>query len=173
MKKFLSCAKTAVILLIVTLISLGFYVYMIARPISYGMAYTTETLYDDEIFEGKVVFTPDNRMAISNSTFDFEMEYPYYYKNGYAFMVLATTDEEYEAEVKNINENFEEALNTPFYACKVNAFKYIPASMDEYTMAYTCVPAIIFAVVGGIAEAALVALTCVSLALSKKSKSEE
>ena len=173
MKNILSYAKTAVILLLVTLISLGFYVYMIARPISYGMGYTVKTAYDNVAFEGSITFEPDSTMSISNSTFEIEMKYRHYYKNGYLFSILSTEDEDYETEVNYINENFEEALNTPFYAGKINAFRYIPGSIDSYTTVYTCVPAVIFAAVGGIVEAALAALTCVSFALYKKSKSEE
>ena len=52
MKNILSNLKTAVILLIVTIISLGFYAYMLARPISYGMDYHNETVYEGGTFEG-------------------------------------------------------------------------------------------------------------------------
>ena len=42
MKKILSNIKTVIGLLAVTTILLGFYIYMIARPISHGMDYHTE-----------------------------------------------------------------------------------------------------------------------------------
>lgn len=39
MKNLLSNKKTAIVLLVATILLLGFYAYMLARPISYGMAY--------------------------------------------------------------------------------------------------------------------------------------
>ena len=37
--------KTPIILLLVTVLSLGFYAFMLARPIWYGMSYHKETVY--------------------------------------------------------------------------------------------------------------------------------
>lgn len=45
MKKLLSCAKTATVLLIASFLFLGFNVYMFVRPISYGMDYECKTTY--------------------------------------------------------------------------------------------------------------------------------
>ena len=55
MKNILSCKKTAIILLTITIISIGFYAYMLARPISYGMDYQNETVYEGETFEERVM----------------------------------------------------------------------------------------------------------------------
>ena len=45
--------------------------------------------------------------------------------------------------------------------------------MEEYVTTYTCVGAIIFAVIGGIDRLLLIALTVYSFVLSKKAKSGE
>ena len=173
MKKILSFSKTATILLLVTVICLGVYVYMLARPISYGMSYHNETLYMGVAFEGTLKFYPDGKVLNKNTNFEEEMEYYYYYKDGYVFSLLAQTDEEYEAEVAYIDENFETAVATPFYAAKINAFRQVADGMDEYVTTYTCTGAIVFAIVGGVVEAALIALTLASLKLSKKAKTRE
>ena len=52
MKNILSCKKTTILLFLITIISIGFYAYMLARPISYGMSYHNETVYEGGIFEG-------------------------------------------------------------------------------------------------------------------------
>ena len=57
MKKFLSCTKTAIIFLILTLIVIGAYTYMLARPISYGMEYYNKTEYATRNFEYDKVAT--------------------------------------------------------------------------------------------------------------------
>ena len=94
----------------------------------------------------------------------------YYYKDGYVFNLMAATEEEYETEAAYINENFDEAVASPFYASKINAFKQVAVGMDEYVTTYTCNGAVIFAIVGGIGVLALIALTLTSFSLSKKNK---
>ena len=86
---------------------------------------------------------------------------------------MATNDEEYEAEVANINENFDKALAAPFYASKINAFKQVAVGLDEDVTTYTCMGAIVFAIVGGIDRLLLIALTVSSFVLSKKAKNKE
>ena len=98
MKSILSNTKTAIILLIVTLLSLGFYTYMLLRPISYGMNYHIEVEYEGETFEGDVKYRRDGTVINKNSTFDKEIEGYYYYKDGYVFTLLTETEEQRAAE---------------------------------------------------------------------------
>lgn len=173
MKKILSSSKTAIVLLIVTVLSLGFYAYMLLRPISYGMGYQNVTEYDGETFKGIIEFHIDKTMTNCNTNFDEEMESRYYYKDGYVFFTVSKTDEAYEREVKHINDNFDEAIKTPFYADKINAFKLVATESDGYSTVYTCKPAIVFAIVVGIVELALVSLTALSFVLRKKNDDTE
>jgi hypothetical protein len=168
MKKVLSCKKTAIILLIVTLIAVGFYVYMLARPISYGMAYHNKSEYDGGVFEGTMKFYSSGTMINSNTNFNEDMESRYYYKNGYVFFTIADTDEKYNEEVEFINKNFDEAKGKPFYADEINAFRLVATEGDGFATVYTCTFAITFAIIGGVVGAALVGLTCVCWILSKK-----
>lgn len=170
MKKFLACMKTVVILSAVTILSLGFYVYMLARPVSFGMSYHNSTVYEGEVFEGNMKFSSDSTMLTKNTSFNEEIESYYYYKNGYIFFTMAETEEAYQKEVESINADFEGAVNLPFYASKINAFKLVSTGPDGYTMTYTCTPAIVFAVVGGVVELALLGASAVSLMLYIKTK---
>lgn len=170
MKNILSKTKTAIILLIVTVLLLGSYVCIVASPVTYGMKYRNETVYEGEVFKGSLKYSPDGKVISENSNFDEPLALYYYYKDGYVFRLMATNDEEYEAEVAYINENFDEALASPFYAVKTNAFKQVAAGMDEDATTYTCTGAIVFAVAGGVVVLALIALTAYSFALSKKAK---
>lgn len=170
MKKFLSSSKTAVILLIVTVIILGCYACLLARPISYGMVYRNEVVYEGMAFEGTLVYRPDGTVLYENSNFDGEMTGYYYYKDGYVFTLMATTDEEYEAEVAYIDENFEEAVASPFYANRINAFRQVGEGPDSYVTAYTCKGAVTVAVAGGVVELILIVLTVITFILSKKSE---
>ena len=173
MKKLLTCTKTAAILLIVAVISLGFYAYMLARPISYGMGYHHESVYEGAAFEGTLKFYSDKTLKIANTTFEEEITDRYYYKDGHVFHLLATTDEDYEKEIEEINNNFEAALDKDFYSSEINAFRMVAVGADGYTAVYTCTPAIIFAIAYGVFELLLIGVICFSFALCKKAKSEE
>ena len=173
MKNILSKTKTAIILLIVTVLLLGSYIWIVANPVTYGMKYRNETVYEGEVFKGSLKYSPDGKVISENTNFDEALEMYYYYKDGYVFNLLATNDEEYEAEVAYINENFDEALASPFYAVKTNAFKQVAAGMDEDATTYTCTSAIVFAVAGGVVVLALIALTGSSFSLSQKAKGKK
>lgn len=171
MKNILSCKKTAIILLVITVISAVFYAHMLARPISYGMDYSNVTAYDGGTFEGKMKFYYDRNVINFNTNFNKESKSRYYYKDGYVFFTLAETDEDYAKEVAYINENFDEAITAPFYADKINSFQLVVSENDGFEMVYTCMPAIIFAIVGGVIELVLIALTAITFILRKKAKS--
>jgi hypothetical protein len=173
MKNILSKTKTAIILLIVTVLLTGSYVYLLTCPIAYGMEYRNETVYEGQVFEGSLKYTADGKVISKNTNFDEPIEFYYYYKDGYVFNLVAKNDAEYEAEVAYINENFDEALAAPFYAVKTNAFKQVPVGMEEDATTYTCMGAIVFAIVGGIDRLLLIALTVSSFVLSKKAKNKE
>ena len=173
MKNILSKTKTAIILLIVTVLLTGCYVYLLTCPIAYGMKYRNETVYEGEVFKGSLKYSPNGKVISENTNFDEPLEMYYYYKDGYVFNLMATNDKEYEAEVAYINENFDEAVASPFYAVKTNAFKQVAVGMDEDATTYTCIGAIIFAIVGGINRILLIALTAYSFVLSKKAKNKE
>ena len=172
MKNILSSAKTAIILLVVAILSLGFYAYMLLRPISYGMEYYNETEYEGGTYKGSMKFKSNNVLILNNTNFTEPMEYLYYYKDGYVFITFAQTEEEYEEEVAYINDNFEESINRPFYADKINAFKMVAEESDGYSSDYVCDGAIAFAIAYGIVELILVALTALTFILWKKSKDE-
>ena len=173
MKNTFTKTKTAIILLIVTVLFLGFYTYMIARPISYGMGYHNEMVYDGVEFEGTLKFYPNGKVTNENSNFEEVLEDYYYYKDGYVFILMAQTDEEYEAEVADIKENFDELISAPLYASKINAFTMAFNGLDNDVTTYTCNGAINFVIAGSVVALVLVALTVSSFVLSKKTKAEE
>ena len=168
MKKFFACTKTAVALLIVAILSFGFYVYMLARPISYGMSYHNETTYQGDTFEGTMTFSCDGTLVIRNTTFEEEIESYYYYKDGYVFFLAAQTEEAREEEIAYIDNNFDVAVREPFYSAETSASKQIHTGPDGYTTVYTCKSASVFALAYGIFELALVGLTLIAFALRKK-----
>ena len=173
MKKILSGTKTAIILLIATVLLAGSYVYLLTCPIAYGMKYRNETVYEGQSFEGSLKYTADGKVISENTNFEEPLEMYYYYKDGYVFHLMAKNDAEYETEVAYINGNFDEAVATPFYASKTSAFKQVAVGLDEDVTTYTCMGAIIFAVIGGIDRLLLIALTAYSFTLSKKAKNKE
>ena len=172
MKK-LSSKKIGVICLVFAILVLAINIYLIARPISYDWGYYAEDEYQGIQFEGVMKFNSDGTMVLRNSNHGREMESYYYYKDGHVFFTMAETDEAYEEEVAYINENFEEALNTPFYADKINAFRLTADGPDGYTVVYACTQAILYVIIGGVIELALVGLACAKLSACKKAKQEK
>ena len=168
MKRILSSAKTIVVLLITLVLSLGFYVYMLVRPISYGMEYQVKTEYDGVAFEGAMRFYPDGTMTTRNSNFDEEMKSRYYYRDGYIFCTLPETDEDYAKEVDYINEHFDECIMSPFYCDRINAFSLIDDGIVDYSNEYVCTSAIVFAAVFGAFELALLGLVVLCLFIRRR-----
>lgn len=170
MKRILSNKVTSIVLIILSALVLAALIFVATRPVSYGMEYRMETVYEGYEFEGTIIFEKDGYMTSSNSNFEEEREYRYYLKDGYYFFMSATADEEYDAEVEYINNNFDEALNTPFYAEKINAFKIIDGIEDDLDAEYICKSAIVLAISLAIACFVLIALSVLTVIMCKKSK---
>ena len=169
----LSCPKIALALLIVTAITLGLYAYMLLRPVSHGMRYTAETEYLGETYTSTTVFRADNTSVTTSNSIDIELESFYFVKGGYLFLTYATTEEEYREEVEYIKENFEQAKEIPFYASRVNAFKLVNVAPDGFSTVYKCDTAVVLAILFGVVELMLIALTAISLVLSKRARAND
>lgn len=167
MGKVFSSVKTARALLVFTILLLVCSVYLFGRPISYGAPYNITMIYEDEVFQGSARFYSDGRMVNGNSNFDEAMEFRYYYKNGYVFYPMADNQEEYEEDVAYINDHFEEAVNIPFYASKINAFHMVSAGMDGYQSTYICDSAVIAAVICSLMVLTMGGLTVIAFKKSR------
>ena len=168
MKNILSFKVTAVILSVLALVSLFFYITTLAKPMTYEMPYYHASMYEGDDFGGTMTFYQDNTLLVDNSNFDEPLKLFYYYKDGYIFNMMAATEEEFDLEVALINENFEEAVSTPFYADKINIFQLTAEGLDDYASFYYCRYAINLAVAWGIAQLALIGLAWASIACCKK-----
>ena len=169
MKKILLRKKGFWSILGVTAVVLVFLIYWIVRPISYGMEYYWYEICEEYEFEATMVFHMDDKVTIVNSNFDEPLEEYYYYKDGWTFLCMAQTEEEYKAEIEQINGDWEAAINTPFYASKINAFSYNNDNpLDGTQAAYVCKTAKVVAVVCGIIEGVLIAVTVLMLVMRKK-----
>ena len=170
MNKRKSCRITALILAAVAIIILAVGLYGLTRPISYGASYYHATFYSGEDFNGTMIFYPDNTLVISNTNFDEEFACYYYYKDGYAFFIFGETEAEYAAEVAAINEDFAGAVNTPFYASKINAFSHVSEGLDDYKSVYICQISVMMAVLWGAVELVLICFTFGAVVRCKKAK---
>ena len=170
MRKFITHKATAAILAAFTLALVLFSVQIYARPISYGMSYEIVTEYEGEVFEGKLKYYPDGTVVNINTNYEEEMTFYYYYKDGYVFSLVAENEEEYEKEVAAIDENFEMAVRSPFYAAKINVFRQVNEGVDGYTTVYTCHSAITLAVIFGALEVVFLGLSILSFVLRRKGR---
>ena len=173
MKKHLSGKKAAIITWVVVIALIGFYVCLFASPISYGMGYHHVSNYEDEIFECTMTFYRDGTMITSNTNFDEDFHSRYYYKDGYVFYIIVETEEAYKAEVAAIEANFDEAVATPFYADRINAFRIVGEESDGYVLIYNCLPKIIVAIVGSFAGVVVIVLGGITESHSRKAKRKE
>ena len=170
MKKFLSDSRVAAVLLAVAVISLAALLFVAFRPVSHGMGYYNVTEYDGVEYRGIQTYGVGKEMTIVNTNFGEEVKFFYYYKDGYVFSLGALTEEGYAEEVRAIEENFEAALATPFYAMRINAFTLTSVGPDGYSTVYTCYPAIMLAAVLGGVTLIFIAFGAVSAVLYKKNK---
>ena len=138
MNKMRSCRITSLILAALAFFLLVAGICGMAQPISYGSHYYHASFYEEEDFTGTMTFYPDNTMVVSNTNFDEEIKFFYYYKDGYIFFPVGETQEDYEKEVAAINEDFEGAVNAPFYASKINSFRLYSEGPDGYRSVYLC-----------------------------------
>ena len=167
MKKKMPCGKT-IILSIVAIVLLVVGIYAMTRPMSYGTNYYHASFYEGTDFSGSMTFFPDNTMLIRNTNFEEELTCFYYYKNGYVFFTLAET----EAELAAINQDFEAAVNSPFYASKINAFRLTSEGLDGYTSVYLCQSSVTMAVILGAIELALIGFAIAPVIRRKKEYSK-
>ena len=168
MKKTAFRKTRAMIFAIAAIVCLVIGIYGMTRPMSYGSVYYHASSYEGEDFSGTMTFYEDNTMVIRNSNFEEDIKSMYYYKEGYLFFVLATTQEKYQEEVAAINADFEAAINTPFYASKINPFVMTSQGLDGYESAYLCQRSVMMAAVWGVVELALIGLAITSALCRKK-----
>ena len=167
-----SCRIRALILVVVAIAWLAVGIFGMTRPMAYDTSYYHATFYEGEDFNGTMTFHKDNTMVVNNTNFDEGLQLLYYYKNGYIFFPVGMTQEEYEAEVAAIEADFEGAVNTPFYASKINSFQLSSEGLDGYTSVYICQSSVMMAIVWGVVELVLLGVT-VAVVLRGKKKCEE
>ena len=172
MGKMISGRITVLLHSVVAIVVLLVGLYGLTRPLSYGCDYYHAVFYEGDDFNGTMTFYSDNTVVIRNTNFDEDIKFFYYYKNGYVFFGLSQTEEEFENEVAAINEDFEGAVNTPFYASEINAFRLSSEGLDGYKSVYLCQTSLVMALVWGATELVLLGIVLSSANRCKKEKCE-
>lgn len=174
MNKLRSLPKKALILSVVAILLLAVGIFGMTSPMAYGTPYQHTSYYEGDDFSGSMIFYPDNTMVVRNTNFEEDMKFFYYYKDGYIFFTMSETKADYYKEVEAINEDFEGAINTPFYASKITAFKLTSTGLEgDYDTVYVCQNSMMMAVAWGAIELALVVFILISIARHKKRTHEE
>lgn len=163
MKKFLKNKITMISLLVVSVLFLGFYVYMIARPISYGMVYTSKIELSGKEYVSKNTYYRDNIVKTEKS--DGDEFTSYYYKEGRYIVFVSDSKAEYEEIIKT--QDMSQVIKE--YGEKMNAFCCV-SSIDGEKIVSTCYGAIWFAVIAGVFELALITLAILSTIYVVKNK---
>ena len=158
----------AMILVVLAIALLVVGIYGMTRPLAYGCDYYHAVFYDGEDFNGTMTFYSDNTMVFRNTNFEEDITFFYYYKNGYVFFGMSQTESEYQEEVAAIDADFEGALNTPFYASKINPFKLSSEGPDGYKSIYLCQSSIMMVVVWGAIELVLIGFAVATVSRGKK-----
>lgn len=198
MKKFLSKMPVMIVLLVVAVAVLGLYIGMLARPVSYGMTYAySKTISEEDATldtppAGTTVsvefeIVSDERAYMTMGTYSgIDMQEiktsVWIIRNGdkIALITSTMTEEEYrqgvdalkadEAEWKAFWEN---ADGSNPIITNVSAFKMtMPSDTGEEPMSMTCDGAIVFAVIMGVVEVALIAFAVISTIFFVKAKKQ-
>ena len=192
MKKFLSKMPVMITLLSLAVVGLVFYVVMLARPVSYGMTYTyTHTVSEDEAsldtpagttIGMKMQIMSDKRANMTIIT-DLDtgktemMNEIWIIRNGnkIAMITSSMTEEEYDQAIEELKAD--EATWNALWAgedqrvpvFEINSFRILPPVADgEMIDTMICNDAIVFAVVWGVIELALITFGVLSLVFYKK-----
>lgn len=179
MKKFLSKMWVMILLLVLAVGGLALYIGMLARPISYGMAYT----YSDTVSVGVEETTMEMRLKFKNSSkvdmtiksegTESTMEM-WYYREGRKIALLShvseMTEEQYNQEVENFKADKTLFENS---AAEINAFRIKFDTEDSIMSDMKCNGAVVFAVVWGVVELALIAFGALSLVFFLKDRKDE
>ena len=192
MKKFLSKLPVMIVFLVLSVACLGVYIGLIARPVSYNMAYTLNITVTEENQEtyGEPVgtkisisfkITDDTRMQTiiqtgEQETEDIEVRI---IRNGNKILIIPNTmtDEEYnqmveeaKADEEQWNAIWDDNTDDPFITMlkiNVNAFR---VQSNIYPDDLVCNGAIVFAVVFGVFELALIVFAVLSVIFYIKGK---
>lgn len=187
MKKFLSKLPVMIVFLVLSVVCLGVYIGLLARPVSYNMAYTLNITITEENQEtygepvgtkisGSFKITDDTRMQSVMQTGDSEPEEAEMriIRNGNKILLIpiTMTDEEYnqmveeaKADEEQWNAIWNDDANNPL-VMTINAFKIQGSFYDNMV----CNGAIVFAVVFGVFELALIVFAVLSVIFYIKGK---
>ena len=201
MKKFLSKLPVMIVLLVLAVAVLGLYIGMLARPVSYGMTYVySKTISEEDATLDKPAGTTvsvkfeivsDERAYMTMGTCSgIDMQEiktsVWIIRNGdkIALITSTMTEEEYRQGVDDLKANeaewnafWENADGSNPIITNVSAFKMtMPSDAGEEPVSMTCTGAIVFTVIMGVVEVALIAfavLSVVFFVLKKKSPQTE
>ena len=191
MKKFLSKLPVMIVFVVLAVAVLGLYIGMLARPVSYGMTYSGAIPMDpasEETIDSEMKFINSRivEATMSDGTESMPMRM-WYLRDGNKIITLGPvasddstsgygmTEEDYNTAVEQYFSATEEEKTAMIemlggYA-EINAF-----TMGDETASLTCTGAIVFAVIMGVVEVALIAfavLSVVFFVLKKKSPQTE
>ena len=184
MKKFLSKMPVMIVFLSLAVVGLVFYIVMLARPVSYGMTYSiTETATAEDVggsmtgsgiqvgdeITAKIKFKNDTRATLTTIIEDSENAIDMWvYRQGNKVAIIGPTlqipEEEYDQRVEQLKAN-EEMFNMS--AVEINAFRMAGEGETEDMV---CNGAIVFAVVWGVVEVALITFGALSLVFFLKNR---
>lgn len=191
MKKFLSKLPVMIVFVVLAVAVLGLYIGMLARPVSYGMTYSGAIPMDpasEETIDSEMKFINSRivEATMSDGTESMPMRM-WYLRDGNKIITLGPvasddstsgygmTEEDYNTAVEQYFSATEEEKTAMIemlggYA-EINAF-----TMGDETASLTCTGAIVFTVIMGVVEVALIAfavLSVVFFVLKKKSPQTE
>ena len=176
MKKLLSKKWFMITSIAVAVAMLVFYIIMLARPISYGMNYKYSTSVEGEELT-TIVNVKNNKTAIMTVKTEFttiETEMWIYYHDNYIYIVGSKEEmkeSDYDAEVLYIEDNRAEAMN--YYKDESMLFKTGAFKMEVEGDELKCNGAVVFSILMGIVEMALIGLAITSSIFALKKKPEE
>ena len=192
MKKFLSKLPVMIVFVVLAVVVLGLYIGILARPVSYGMTYSGAIPMDpasEETIDSEMKFI-NSRIVIVEATMSdgTESMRMWYLRDGNKIITLGyvasddstsgydMTEEDYNTAVEQYFSATEEEKTAMIemlggYA-EINAF-----TMGDETASLTCTGAVVFAVIMGVVEIALIAFAVLSVVFfvlkKKKPQTEE
>ena len=165
MKKFLGKKSSKILFIILTLVLTAVYIYMLVRPISYGMTYKNETTALGITTTREVTFLSSKKMKVTTTTGSSTstVEQWIYCQGGKIAIVDATgliSEETYNKLIES-----EDSKNAYIKGATYNLNAF---GGEGLAGEYKCTGAVVFAIVGGVVELVLITLTALTFVFASK-----
>ena len=169
MDKIFNRKLTMILLIIISILFLGFFLFVTIKPVTFNNPYKGTAIKNGEEVNYEIKFLDQWQLSISEN--DAEPQIVHYLQKGNEVIPLfeIKNDADFFNAITLYSNNWE-FISEYAYVVDISAFGL---KIDKLNLSCTCSSTIIFAIAGGLCEIALIALSIYSIIQNTLNKSSE